>query len=131
MTKRFQVGDAFKHVRTCDPYRPIFYAAASGDFNPIHIDHEIGVQAGLGGVILQGLCTMAWAVEAVTVYLGDPGKIRKVRVRFSRPVALEDVITYEGKVVGLENGRLVAEVSAKNQRGEDVLKGALVEAEVS
>jgi 3-hydroxybutyryl-CoA dehydratase len=130
MTQRFQVGDVFKHVRTCDRYRPIFYAAASGDFNPIHIDNDVGQKAGLGGAILQGLCTMAWAVEAVTKYVGDPGKIRKVKVRFSRPVALEDTITYEGKVVGLEGGRLVAEVSAKNQRGEDVLKGAVVEAEV-
>ena len=126
-----QVGQVHSEHITITPKMVEEFAQVSGDFNPIHIDHEIGVQAGLGGVILQGLCTMAWAVEAVTVYLGDPGKIRKVRVRFSRPVALEDVITYEGKVVGLENGRLVAEVSAKNQRGEDVLKGALVEAEVS
>jgi acyl dehydratase len=62
--REFRVGDTFQHVRTCDPYRPIYYAAGSGDFNPIHIDDAAGKAANLGGVILQGLCTMAWAAEA-------------------------------------------------------------------
>jgi acyl dehydratase len=124
----FKVGDTFTHVRTCDRYRPIYYAGASGDFNPIHIDGEVGKAAGLGGAILQGLCTMAWAAEAAALYLGDAGKIRRVRVRFSRPVAIEDTITVVGKVVRVEEGLLVAELTARNQRGEDVLAGAVVEA---
>lgn len=128
--KQIQVGDTFQHVRECDKYRPIYYAAASGDFNPIHIDNEVGKAANLGGAILQGMCTMAWAVESVVQFVGDPGKIRRTRVRFSRPVSLGDRITFAGKVVDVKAGRFVAEVSAKNQRGEDVLKGAVVEAEL-
>jgi 3-hydroxybutyryl-CoA dehydratase len=123
-------GDTFTHERECDRYRPLYYAGASGDFNPIHIDPEMGKMAGLGGNILQGLCTMAWAVEAAVNFVGDPGKIRRVKVRFSRPVAVEDVIRFEGKVTQVEGGRLTAEIQAKNQRGEDVLKGAVVEAEL-
>lgn len=122
-----QVGDTFKHQRTCDPYRPIYYAAASGDFNPIHLDPEVGKAAGLGGNILQGLCTMGWAVEGFGKFLGDPAKVTRVRVRFSRPVAVGDVITYEGKVTAVENGVVTVAVSAKNQKDEDVLKGAQLE----
>jgi acyl dehydratase len=129
--KQFSEGDTFTHVRECDPYRAIYYAAASGDFNPIHIDKALGEMAGLGGTILHGMCTMAWAVEAATRYLGDPGKIRKVRVRFSRPVAIGDVISFQGRVTGVDGSRLVAEISAKNQRGEEVLKGATVEASIA
>ncbi|MCP3161698.1 MaoC family dehydratase [Myxococcus qinghaiensis] len=128
MARTFQVGDTFTHVRECDLYRPIYYAGASGDFNPIHIDPEVGKVAGLNGVILQGLCTLAWAVEAVGLFVGDPGRIRKVKVRFSRPVRPEDVVTFEGKVIALEADRLTTEVTATNQRGEAVLKGAIVEA---
>lgn len=131
MARSFAVGDTFTHVRECDRYRPIYYAAASGDFNPIHLDPEVAQIAGLGGTILHGMCTMAWAVEAAIAYLGDPGKLRKVRARFSRPVAIEDTITFEGKLTSIANGRLVAEIVAKNQRGEEVLKGAAVEAEIS
>lgn len=129
--RQFKAGDTFKHTRECDAYLPIYYAAASGDFNPIHIDKAVGEMAGLGGVILHGLCTMAWAVESAVRYLGDPGRVKKVRVRFSRPVAIGDVITFEGKVTSVDSGRLVAEISAKNQRDEEVLKGAVVEASTS
>lgn len=130
MSKSYSVGDTFTHVRECDKYRPIYYAAASGDFNPIHIDADAGKAAGLGGPILQGLCTMGWAVEGFVNYLGDPSKVSKVRVRFSRPVAIGDVITVQGKVSKIENGVLTADLKAQNQKGEDVLKGAIVEARV-
>jgi 3-hydroxybutyryl-CoA dehydratase len=124
------VGDTFTHVRECDKYRPIYYAAASGDFNPIHIDPDAGKAAGLGGPILQGLCTLSWAVEAVTRYLGDPSKISKVKVRFSRPVMIDDTVTFTGKVTAIEGGKISFDVAAKNQKGEDVLKGTVVEARV-
>lgn len=127
MQRTYAVGDTFTLVRTCDPYRPIYYAAASGDFNPIHIDRKVGEAAGLGGVILQGLCTLGWAVDAFIHYLGDPGKVGRIQVRFSRPVAIDDTITFTGKVTAIADGKLTAEMSAKNQRGEDVLKGAVVE----
>lgn len=130
MAKTIQAGDAFKHERTCDKYRPIYYAAASGDFNTIHIDPSVGEKAGLGGAILHGMCTMAWAVEGVVNYLGDPGALKKVRVRFSKPVAPGDTVTFEGKVTKVEDGRIVGDFTAKNQKGEDVLKGSNFEAVV-
>lgn len=130
MTRSYAVGDTFTLVRACDPYRPIYYAAASGDFNPIHLDPEIGREAGLGGAILQGLCTLGWAVDAFIGYLGDPGRVSGVKVRFSRPVSPNDVVTFTGTVVSLENGKLVAEIAATNQRGEAILKGAVVEGRV-
>ena len=130
MAKQFKVGDTFTHVRECDKYRPIYYAAGSGDFNPIHIDAEFGQMAGLGGAILQGMCTMAWATEAAVNYLADPGKLKKVRVRFSRPVKIDDVVTFEGKVTQIEGGKLTAEINAKNQNGEEVLKGTTIEAAI-
>lgn len=121
------VGDTFSLRRVCDAYRPLYYAAASGDFNPIHIDAEVGRAAGLGGTILQGLCTLGWAVDAFVRYLGDPGRVTKVRLRFSRPVAPGDVVTFTGTVTEVADGRVVAEVEAVNQRDEVVLKGAVVE----
>ncbi|HVE83241.1 MAG TPA: MaoC family dehydratase [Myxococcales bacterium] len=127
--KELKTGDAFAHQRECDRYRPIYYAGASGDYNPIHIDHEVGKLVGLGGAILQGLCTLGWAVEAAARYAGDPGRVKKVRVRFSRPVRVEDTVKFEGRVARVEGGRAVAELTAKNQDGEDVLKGAVVELE--
>jgi len=127
MSAKYKVGDRFTQTRECDRYRPIYYAAASGDFNPIHIDHEAAAAAGLGGAILHGMCTMAWAVQSALSYFGDPARIKRVKVRFSRPVMIGDVITFEGRVAQISAASLVAEITAKNQRGEEVLKGAVVE----
>lgn len=130
MTKQFAVGDTFTLQRECDRYRPIYYAAVSGDFNPIHFDPEVAALAGLPGTILQGMCTYGWVTEAFIGYLGDPGKVKRVKVRFSKPVSFEDTITFRGEVTAIEKGVLTAVIEAKNQRGEDVLKNVVAEGRV-
>ncbi len=127
MSKTFTVGDTFSLVRECDRYRPMYYAAASGDFNPIHLDSEMAALAGLPGTILHGLCTYGWATECFLNYLGDPGKVKRVKVRFSKPVAIDDTITFRGIVTAVDHGLVRAELTAKNQRGEEVLKGGELE----
>jgi len=111
--------------RECDRFRPIYYAAASGDFNPIHIDKEMAQMAGLPGNILHGMCTMAWAVEAAIDALGgDPGDLKRIKVRFSKPVKIDDTVTFTTKV---DRAAKRVELSAVNQDGEDVLKNAVAE----
>lgn len=127
----FRAGDTFTHVRTCDRLRPIYYAAASGDFNPIHVDAEVARAAGLPGPILQGMCTYAWLAEACAGYFGDPGRFRRLFARFSRPVLIDDTVTFEGRCTSVEGSVVRVEVSVRNQRGEDVLRNALAEADWS
>ena len=126
----FAVGDVFSAVREVDPYRSVYYAAASGDFNPIHIDPRVGRAAGFQGPILQGMCTYAWAAEACVAYLGDPARLRRLRVRFSRPVQAGDTLTFEGRCVSKEGETLRLELVAKNQDGAEVLTGVTADAVV-
>jgi acyl dehydratase len=126
----FTVGDTFALVREVDAYRPIYYAAASGDFNPIHIDAEVGRAAGYSGVILQGMCTYSWLADACVAYLGDPARLVRLRARFTKPVQVGDVITVEGRCVGVSGRDVRLELAARNQRGDEVLKGAVAEARV-
>jgi acyl dehydratase len=126
----FTVGDTFRSVREVDPYRPVYYAAASGDFNPIHIDPGVGRAAGYQGVILQGMCTYAWLADACVAYLDDPSRLARVRARFTKPVQVGDVITFEGRCTGIEGRSVRIEVSARNQAGEEVLKGAVAEGRI-
>jgi acyl dehydratase len=126
----FTAGETFELVREVDRYRPIYYAAASGDFNPIHVDPAVAAEAGYDGVILQGMCTFAWMADACTVYVGDPGLIRKVSARFIKPVQVGDVITFRGRCAAVEPGQVRLEISATNQRGEEVLKNATAVAAV-
>jgi 3-hydroxybutyryl-CoA dehydratase len=122
-----KVGDEFTLVRHADAYRALYYGAAGGDFNPIHVDHEAGRRAGLGGAILQGLCTMSWMVESAVKFAGDPTRVVRTRTRFSRPVKLGDTVTFRGRVTRLEGDVATTEIAATNQHGDEVLKGGVVE----
>jgi len=101
------------------------YAGASGDFNPIHVDKEFAETVGLGGTIAHGLSSMARMGKCVTDWAGDPGALRKFKVRFARPARPGDTITFWGKVTEKkeEDGKklVVLEVSAENQNGVQVL----------
>lgn len=105
-------------------YAPIYYAAAGGDFNPIHIDPEMGKMLGLGGNILQGLCTMAYVTQGVTDWIGDPTKLRKIKVRFESVVRPNDTVIVKGKVAGKEGDRVNLEIWAENQEGVKVISNA-------
>ncbi len=121
-------GQTFTGSEKVDKYRPIYYAGASGDFNPIHIDPEFGKMVGLGGAILQGLCTLAFAAKTVTDWAGDPGKLKKIKCRFSAPVMMEDTISIHCAVTDVQAGRARVDLKVVNQSGAEVLQK--VEAEV-
>ncbi len=72
------------------------YAHVSDDHNPIHIDGDMARAAGLPGVILHGLCTMAFAQrDLVHHYGGDPTRLKRISVRFARPVFPGDTLTFQ------------------------------------
>lgn len=58
------------------------YAAASGDWNPIHYDHDSARQAGLGGVIVHGLLMAAWLGRVAERY----GSLAAMKLRFRNPL---------------------------------------------
>jgi acyl dehydratase len=97
-----------------DPDQALRYAGASGDANPIHVDDAAAKAVGLPGVILHGMCTMALCSRDVVDELagGDPTRLRRLAVRFYRPVfpgndlvttmydAGEGVIAFEASSAG-------------------------------
>lgn len=123
-------GDTFTAVETVDKYRAIIYAGASGDFNPIHIDPDVAKQVGLGGVILQGLCTLGFTAKAVTDWAGDPGKLKRIRCRFASPVRLEDKVTVSGEVAGVTGNRASIDLKVTTEEGGEVLTRVSAEVEV-
>jgi acyl dehydratase len=105
------------------------YAEPSGDHNPIHVDPDFAVKVGLPGIILQGLCTMAFVQKAVVDNAcgGDPTKLKKLKVRFSRNVLPGDIVTTSGWLSEEKNETKIIGLETKVDRGDVVIKDAWAE----
>ena len=115
----------YEETTKVDDDQPARYAEASGDHNPIHLDDNVARAAGLPGVILHGMCTMGIAAKAVVngACGGDPTALRKIAVRFSRPVLPGQELTTRlwqtgDKSFGFET---------HNPRGSAVIRGGVAE----
>jgi acyl dehydratase len=99
------------------------YADASGDQNPIHQDDEVAVAVGLPGVIAHGMLSFGLLSRALTDWLGDASRLRRLGVRFSTMVRPGDVVTCKGTVASVDDatGTAVLSVWVENQNGEKVL----------
>ena len=99
------------------------YAAASGDHNPIHLDEDVAKMAGLPSIILHGLCTMAFVHDALVRHFGgEPMVVKRLAVRFNKPVLMGDTLTIDVRGTGKN---LALQVT--NQHGAVVLKGGQAE----
>ena len=75
-------------VQLFDVDQTFRFSAASGDPSLMHLDAEHAKKAGLPGIIIHGLCTMAFVARAVAESAGgrDVLRLRRLAVRFSRPI---------------------------------------------
>lgn len=81
--------------RTFDSDQTYRYAEASGDPMQIHLDEEFAKSVGLPGIIIHGLCTMAFASVGVIESFADddPSRLTRLAVRFASIAQPEETIT--------------------------------------
>jgi acyl dehydratase len=123
-------GAALLNVaQTIDKDQTYRYREASGDPNPIHVDENVAKMAGLPGIIVHGLCTMAFTSKVVIDKLcgGDPTRLKRLRVRFSRPVLPGQTITTRLWAEGEREGRKSFAYETFNPEGQAVIKGGVAE----
>lgn len=86
------LGSAAAHVADDTAHR---YAEISGDWAAHHFDLDVARSAGVDYLFAHGLCTMAMCVHRVLHILevDDPGRIRRVAVRFAAPTPLGGDVT--------------------------------------
>ncbi len=81
--------------QTFDADQTYRYAEASGDPMPIHTDDALAKSMGLPGIIIHGLCTMAFTSVAVIQHAcpDDPQRLARLAVRFAKTLQPEQTIT--------------------------------------
>lgn len=112
-----------------DADQTIRYSAASGDPSRMHLDVEVARSMGLPGIILHGLCTAAFVARAVitTEADGDPTRLARLSVTFSRPVFPGETIETRLWRLGADNGRRTYAVIAESSSGQTVIRDGLAE----
>lgn len=105
------------------------YADASGDRMPIHLDEDFARQVGFPGIIIHGLCTMAFTSWAVLHGVGDNDttRLRRLAVRFSKPVLPGQAITTRIWKLGESGGVTTYGFETTNPDGDVVIKDGLAE----
>jgi acyl dehydratase len=123
-----QVAQVTTHVDDDQTFR---YRDASGDQMPIHIDDDFAKAVGLPGIIAHGLCTMAMNSRAVisSVAGGDPGRLKRLAVRFSKNVFPGDDIVTTVYEAGERDGRRLYAFEAVTSRGEQAITHGWAEVE--
>jgi len=80
-------GPDFEEEAKPSSDQPLIYRM-SGDIYKLHVDPEFAKGSGFEKPIMHGLCTHGFACRAVIKHLfpGEPERIKRFRVRFSRPL---------------------------------------------
>lgn len=105
------------------------YCGASGDHNPIHVDSDFAVKAGMPDVFAHGMLSMAYLGRMLTDWQPQ-SKLRKFTSRFVSITHVHDVITCTGTVVelfeeqGVQHARLTIATTTAN--GAQTLLGEAV-----
>jgi acyl dehydratase len=112
-------------TQTFDADQTFRYSEASGDPMPIHLDDDLAKAMGLPGIIIHGLCTMAFTSVAVIEHAcpDDPSRLRRLAVRFAKPVQPEQSITT--RIWDTGDGAHAFET--ESDQGETVIKDGLAE----
>ncbi len=105
------------------------YADASGDPMPIHTDEEFARQMGLPGIIIHGLCTMAFTSRAMIGHAcpQDPALLKRLAVRFTAPAYPGSTITTSIWKTGTADGRDRYAFETATDGGKFVIKDGLAE----
>ncbi|MCV7260428.1 MaoC/PaaZ C-terminal domain-containing protein [Mycobacterium shimoidei] len=109
----------FTVVQRFDEDQTFRYSGPAGDRMPIHLDEDFAKSVGLPGIIIHGLCTIAFVSHALitNVSADDPARLKRLAVRLSKPARPAETITtrvwptgrgrYAFETAGEEPGKVV------------------------
>ncbi|MFI6046120.1 MaoC/PaaZ C-terminal domain-containing protein [Nocardia sp. NPDC051321] len=97
----------FLATQTFDADQTFRYAQPAGDPMPIHLVDEFAKAMGLPGIIIHGLCTIAFISHALIgrICPDDPARLKRLAVRLSSSAFPEQTITTAAWATGRDDGR--------------------------
>ncbi len=127
-----QEGDALPTIEKKITQEQIeSYAKASGDFNPIHIDHEFAATSQFGSTIAHGMMIAASLSQMLTEAFREQWlQGGRLKIRFRAPVYPGEGITTFGRVKRNQkkdgNLETTCSVGIRKDNGENSITGDAV-----
>lgn len=125
------VGDSLPKLRFGPVTRAMLacYAAASLDFNPIHIDTDFARDAGREDVIAHGMLSFGLAARLVSEWAGAD-TVRRIAGKFTAITHVGDEIVVSGRVRAIKLGKssreIEVELIARVEDKETIVAEALI-----
>src|SRR5919204_2972494 len=115
-------------VRTVTQERIDQYAAAGGDYNPLHVDPAFAARSPFGGTVAHGMLLLAYLSTLLTQAFGLAWlHTGALRVKFRNPAPAGTTVTAQGRVERLEEDHgvqyAVCAVRLENAAGEALMTG--------
>jgi len=120
------IGQKAQYTKRVSANDIVLFAAASGDFNPVHLDAEFAATTPFGEPIAHGMLTGAIISAAIAMELPGPGTIYLSQsLRFRLPVKIGDEISVHLEVTDKRDKRkfVTLDCKAVNQHGKVVASG--------
>ncbi len=105
-------------TKTINREQLIRYAAASGDFNPIHYDTTIARQFGLPGVIAHGMLSMGLLDHLFIPLYNEGYRLREISVRFRQIVRPGETLVFSATLGSIQDGELQAKISIQSSSSD-------------
>jgi acyl dehydratase len=93
------------------------YAAASGDFNPVHTDEDYARNTGAPTVFAMGMLPAGYLATAVSKWFGGPQHLARLKFRFTTRVWPGDEVVCSARVTGKKDDIVTVALEAK-RRGD-------------
>lgn len=124
-----EVGQRARFTKTITQADVTLFAGLTGDFNPLHVDHEHAAATRFGRPVVHGALLAGLLSNVLGMQLPGPGALYASQsLAFRRPVFIGDTITAEVEVAETteETNRVRFATRCTNQHGEVVAEGESV-----
>jgi len=102
------------------------YADGSGDYSPIHLNHEAAQQAGFDQPIAHGMWTMGLGTKLISQIISSDVQVTHYDVSFIYPVMIGDSLTISGTVAEVSSEQATILLKGENQHEETIIKGKMI-----
>jgi 3-hydroxybutyryl-CoA dehydratase len=126
---QLKVGDAAESRKTVSESDVYLFAGITGDFNPLHVDHEYAKGTPFGARVAHGPLTLALCAGLLGTELPGLGTVAVTNeITYEAPVFLGDTIRVRVEVGALdpERNRATMLVTWTNQDATQVASGTMV-----